>query len=58
MAGGTLYTYPDNFKAFKGLIAAEYSGTKVNVSSEHVWKNYVISISIIYYIISLLANHY
>jgi len=33
MAGGTLYTYPDNFKAFKGLIAAEYSGTKVNVVS-------------------------
>ena len=52
MAGGTLYTYPDNFKAFKGLIAAEYSGTKVNVSSEHDWKNHVISISIIYYIIS------
>ena len=32
MAGGTLFTYPDNFKAFKGLIAAEYSGAKVKVS--------------------------
>jgi len=29
----TLYTYPDNFKAFKGLIAAEYSGAKVKVVS-------------------------
>ena len=25
----TLYTYPDNFRAFKVLIAAEYSGAKV-----------------------------
>lgn len=33
MAAGTLYTYPDNFKAFKALIAAEYSGTKVQVVS-------------------------
>jgi len=33
MAGGTLFTYPDNFKAFKGLIAAEYSGAKVKVVS-------------------------
>jgi len=33
MAAGTLYTYPDNFKAFKGLIAAEYSGAKVKVVS-------------------------
>jgi len=29
MVGGTLYTYPDNFRAFKVLIAAEYSGAKV-----------------------------
>ena len=32
MAAGTLFTYPDNFKAFKALIAAEYSGAKVQVS--------------------------
>jgi len=34
MAAGTLYTYPDNFRAFKALIAAEYSGAKVKVASE------------------------
>eukprot|EP00794_Sanderia_malayensis_P020011 gene20011-21972_t len=34
MAAGTLYTYPDNFRAQKILIAAEYSGAKVNVSSD------------------------
>jgi len=33
MAAGTLFTYPDNFKAFKALIAAEYSGAKVQVVS-------------------------
>ena len=33
MAAGTLFTYPDNFKAFKGLIAAEYSGAKVKVGA-------------------------
>ncbi|CAB4032463.1 Elongation factor 1-gamma [Paramuricea clavata] len=32
MATGTLYTYPDNFRAFKILIAAQYSGAKVTVS--------------------------
>ena len=26
----TLYTYPDNFRAYKVLIAAEYSEAKVN----------------------------
>jgi len=31
MAAGTLYTYPDSFRAQKILIAAEYSGTKINV---------------------------
>ena len=30
----TLYTYPDNFRAFKALIAAEYSGEKVTVASD------------------------
>jgi len=34
MAAGTLFTYPDNFKAFKALIAAEYSGAKVKVVSQ------------------------
>ncbi|KAJ8309020.1 hypothetical protein KUTeg_013894 [Tegillarca granosa] len=32
MATGKLYTYPDNFRAYKALIAAEYSGTKVTVA--------------------------
>ena len=32
MATGTLYTFPDNFRAFKILIAAQYSGAKVTVS--------------------------
>lgn len=27
----TLYTYPDNFRAFKVLIAAEYSEAKIRV---------------------------
>lgn len=31
---GTLYTYPENFRAQKILIAAEYSGNKVRVVSE------------------------
>merc|ERR1712226_72512 len=33
MATGTLYTYPNNFRAYKALIAAEYSGAKVTVDS-------------------------
>lgn len=28
----TLYTYPENFRAYKILIAANYSGAKVKVS--------------------------
>lgn len=28
-----LYTYPGNFRAFKALIAAEYSGAKVTVDT-------------------------
>jgi len=31
MADGTLFTYPDNFRAQKILIAAKYSGAKVTV---------------------------
>jgi elongation factor 1-gamma len=34
MVTGTLFTYPDNFRAYKALIAAEYSGAKVKVASE------------------------
>jgi elongation factor 1-gamma len=37
MAAGTLYTYPDNFRAFKALIAAQYSGAKVKVASDFVF---------------------
>jgi len=32
MATGTIFTYPDNFRAYKGLIAAKYSGSKVTVA--------------------------
>ncbi|XP_022097921.1 elongation factor 1-gamma-A-like [Acanthaster planci] len=31
MATGKLYTYPDNFRAFKILIAAQYSGAKITL---------------------------
>ncbi|CAH1791784.1 unnamed protein product, partial [Owenia fusiformis] len=34
MAAGTLYTYPENFRAAKILIAAKYSGANVKVVSE------------------------
>jgi len=37
MVGGTLYTYPDNFRAFKVLIAAEYSGAKVKTAPNFVF---------------------
>ncbi|XP_040266086.1 elongation factor 1-gamma [Bufo bufo] len=33
MAGGTLYTYPDNWRAYKPLIAAQYSGFPITVAS-------------------------
>ena len=33
MAAGTLYTYPENWRAFKVLIAAQYSGAQVRVLS-------------------------
>lgn len=29
-----MYTYPENFRAYKALIAAEYSGVKVKVASD------------------------
>merc|ERR1711936_341351 len=37
MVGGTLYTYPDNFRAFKVLIAAQYSGASVKVQENFVF---------------------
>ena len=33
MAAGTLYTYPENWRVFKALIAAQYSGAQVRVLS-------------------------
>jgi elongation factor 1-gamma len=32
-----LYTYPSNFRANKALIAAQYSGFKINVASNFVF---------------------
>ena len=32
-----MYTYPDNFRAWKVLIAAEYSGAKVKTASNFVF---------------------
>jgi len=34
MVSGTLYTYPENFRAYKALIAAQYSGAKVTVATD------------------------
>jgi elongation factor 1-gamma len=33
----TLYTYPDNFRAFKALIAAQYSGAQVKIADNFVF---------------------
>ncbi|KAJ8338439.1 hypothetical protein SKAU_G00374050 [Synaphobranchus kaupii] len=33
MAAGTLYTYPENWRAFKAQIAAQYSGAHLKVAS-------------------------
>ncbi|XP_061756306.1 elongation factor 1-gamma [Nerophis ophidion] len=33
MAAGTLYTYPENWRAFKAQIAAQYSGASLKVAS-------------------------
>ncbi|XP_068615897.1 elongation factor 1-gamma-like [Brachionichthys hirsutus] len=33
MAAGTLYTYPENWRAFKAQIAAQYSGANVKLAS-------------------------
>lgn len=32
-----MYTYPNNFRANKALVAAQYSGHKVNVHSDFVF---------------------
>merc|ERR1712012_1258857 len=37
MVAGTLYTYPDNFRAFKALIAAKYSGAQVTLAKDFVF---------------------
>jgi len=37
MVAGTLYTYPDNFRAFKALIAAKYSGATLNLAKDFVF---------------------
>merc|ERR1712083_622119 len=34
MVAGTLYTYPDNFRAQKALIAAKYSGAQVSLAKD------------------------
>uniref|UniRef100_A0A668U4A7 Elongation factor 1-gamma n=1 Tax=Oreochromis aureus TaxID=47969 RepID=A0A668U4A7_OREAU len=33
MAAGTLYTYPENWRAFKAQIAAQYSGARLKVAT-------------------------
>merc|ERR1712117_115677 len=37
MVAGTLYTYPDNFRAFKALIAAKYSGAQLTLAKDFVF---------------------
>jgi len=37
MVAGTLFTYPDNFRAQKALIAAKYSGAQVTVAKDFVF---------------------
>ncbi|XP_064551051.1 elongation factor 1-gamma [Drosophila montana] len=37
MSTGTLYTYPENFRAYKALIAAQYSGAKVKVADNFLF---------------------
>lgn len=33
----TLYTYPENFRAYKALIAAQYAGSNVKVEQNFVF---------------------
>merc|ERR1711973_322181 len=37
MVAGTLYTYPDNFRAQKALVAAKYSGANLTVPQDFVF---------------------
>merc|ERR1711970_491822 len=37
MVAGTLYTYPDNFRAQKALVAAKYSGVQLTLSKDFVF---------------------
>ncbi|XP_065562740.1 elongation factor 1-gamma [Artemia franciscana] len=37
MVAGKLYTYPENFRAFKALIAAQYSGAKLEIAKGFVF---------------------
>ncbi|XP_026332370.1 elongation factor 1-gamma [Hyposmocoma kahamanoa] len=37
MAAGVLYTYPENFRAYKALIAAQYSGTDLKIAPNFVF---------------------
>ncbi|CAK9815139.1 Elongation factor 1-gamma [Anthophora plagiata] len=37
MASGTLYTYPENFRAYKVLIAAQYSGAQIKIADDFVF---------------------
>ncbi|XP_017767879.1 PREDICTED: elongation factor 1-gamma [Nicrophorus vespilloides] len=37
MAAGTLYTYPENFRAYKALVAAQYSSANVKVATNFVF---------------------
>ncbi|XP_065159426.1 elongation factor 1-gamma isoform X2 [Atheta coriaria] len=37
MAAGTLYTYPENFRAYKALVAAQYASANVKVASNFVF---------------------
>jgi len=32
-----LYTYPENFRAYKALIAAQFSGTQIKVADDFVF---------------------
>ncbi|GLV40026.1 eukaryotic translation elongation factor 1 gamma [Carabus blaptoides fortunei] len=37
MAPGTLYTYPENFRAYKALISAQYAGVEVKIAPNFVF---------------------
>ncbi|RLU20180.1 hypothetical protein DMN91_006787 [Ooceraea biroi] len=37
MASGTLYTYPENFRAYKALIAAQFSGVQIKIAEDFVF---------------------